>query len=52
MFVGTGPEDGAGSLHDPRYLPVDGRVGEVARALLAGYLAAADQLVGVVPGGR
>jgi hypothetical protein len=28
-------------------LPVDGRVGEVARALLAGHPAAADQLVGV-----
>ena len=40
MFVGTGGADGAGSLHDPRFLPADARVGEVARALLAGYLAA------------
>jgi amidohydrolase len=51
MFVGTGGEDGADSLHDPRFLPVDARVGEVARALLAGYLAAADQLVGGTPVG-
>jgi hypothetical protein len=29
------------------FLPVDARMGEVARALLAGYLSAADQLVGV-----
>jgi amidohydrolase len=45
MFVGTGAADGAGSLHDPRFLPADARVGQVARALLAGYLAAAGRLV-------
>jgi amidohydrolase len=44
MFVGTGDEDGASSLHDPRFLPSDARVTEVARALLAGYLAAAGEL--------
>jgi amidohydrolase len=42
-FAGTGDADGAGSLHDPRFLPADARVGEVARALLAGYLAAAGE---------
>jgi len=44
MFVGTGDEDGASSLHDPRFLPSDVRVTEVARALVAGYLAAAGEL--------
>jgi metal-dependent amidase/aminoacylase/carboxypeptidase family protein len=39
MFVGTGDEDGASTLHDPHFLPSDARVGEVARALLAGCLA-------------
>jgi amidohydrolase len=43
MFVGTGDADGAGTLHDPRFLPTEARVGEVARALLAGYLAAAGR---------
>ena len=46
MFVGTGDADGAGSLHHPRFLPTDTRVGEVARALLAGYLAAAGATQG------
>jgi len=46
MFVGTGDEDGASSLHDPRFLPSDARVTEVARALAAGYLAAAGELTG------
>jgi amidohydrolase len=43
LFVGTGAEDGASALHDPRFLPSDARVGAVARAMLAGYLAAAEQ---------
>ncbi|HST83265.1 MAG TPA: M20 family metallopeptidase [Kineosporiaceae bacterium] len=43
MFVGTGDEDGASALHDPRFLPSAARVGAVARAMLAGYLAAAEQ---------
>jgi amidohydrolase len=42
LFVGTGDEDGASTLHDPRFLPSDARVGEVARALMAGYLAGAE----------
>lgn len=49
QFVGTG---GAGSvngptLHDPRFLPSDGAVGAVARAQLAGWLAAVET---VLPG--
>jgi metal-dependent amidase/aminoacylase/carboxypeptidase family protein len=41
MLFPAGDADGAGSLHDPRFLPSDERVGEVARALLAGgYLSA------------
>ena len=44
LFVGTGDEDGASSLHDPRFLPADTRVAEVARALVAGYLSAAGEL--------
>ena len=44
MFVGTGDEDGASTLHDPRFLPSDARVGEVARAMLAGCLAAFDRI--------
>jgi hypothetical protein len=31
-------------LHDPRFLPDDDRVGDVARALLAGWLAGAQLL--------
>jgi amidohydrolase len=44
MFVGTGDEDGASTLHDPHFLPSDDRVGEVARALLAGCLAGFELL--------
>jgi len=45
LFVGTGEGPGGPTLHDPRYLPGDGAVGEVARALLAGWLAAAETLL-------
>jgi amidohydrolase len=44
MFVGTGDQDGAASLHDPRFLPSDARVGQVACALLGGYLAAVERI--------
>jgi amidohydrolase len=44
MFVGTGSEDGASTLHDPHFLPSDQRVGQVARAMLAGCLAGFDLL--------
>jgi amidohydrolase len=37
MFVGV---DGGAGLHDPRFLPPDDAVDTVARALLAGYVAA------------
>lgn len=44
-FVGvrvSGHEEDPPSLHHPRFLPVDEAVGDVARALIAGYLAAAE----------
>ncbi|MFI5609814.1 M20 family metallopeptidase [Amycolatopsis sp. NPDC051903] len=40
LFVGLGDTAGARSLHDEVFLPEDAAVGQVAGALLAGYLAA------------
>jgi amidohydrolase len=40
MFVGVG---GPVTLHHPRFLPDDAAVGQVAAAMLAGYLAAVDR---------
>ena len=48
LFVGTGRHGGAGSaltLHHPRFLPPDDAVGQVARVMLAGYLAAFSVLL-------
>ncbi|GAA3579256.1 amidohydrolase [Amycolatopsis ultiminotia] len=42
LFVGLGDTAGARSLHDELFLPGDDAVGQVAEALLAGYLAAAS----------
>lgn len=42
MFVGT--HAGTERLHSPTYLPPDERIRDVAHALLAGYLAAAEAL--------
>lgn len=42
MFVGTGAGDTVERLHSPTFAPDDRHVGDVARALLAGYLAAVD----------
>ena len=42
LFVGAG---GTVTLHHPRFLPPDDAVGQVARALLAGYLAALSLLL-------
>lgn len=43
MFVGVEQADGARAmLHEPTFLPSDAAVGDVAHALLAGYLAAVD----------
>ncbi len=42
MFLGVA--DGSPMLHDPRFLPPDRVVGEVAAAMLAGYLGAVDTL--------
>jgi amidohydrolase len=39
LFVGT--RDGTAQLHSPTFLPADEEIRDVARALLAGYLAAA-----------
>jgi len=39
LFVGV---DGPFGLHHPRFLPDNGAVGQVASAMLAGYLAAVD----------
>ena len=39
IFLGTG---GPVTLHDPRFLPDDAMVGQVASAMLAGYLGAQD----------
>lgn len=49
MFVGvdTPGHDPQPSLHDPRFLPDDSAVAAVARALLAGYLAAAERILGI-----
>lgn len=49
MFVGveTPGHDSQPSLHDPRFLPDDSAVAAVARALLAGYLAAAERVLGI-----
>jgi amidohydrolase len=41
LFVGSGT---AVSLHHPRFLPGDEAVGQVASAMLAGYLAAVSKL--------
>ncbi|MGW2411702.1 M20 metallopeptidase family protein [Streptomyces tubercidicus] len=43
LFVGT--HGGTEQLHSPTFLPPDERVRDVAHALLAGYLAAAEQYV-------
>ena len=43
LFAGSGT---AVSLHHPRFLPPDEAVGQVAAAMLAGYLAALDCLAG------
>ncbi len=47
LFVGVETEGIVPSpaLHDPRFLPTDRAIRDVARALIAGYLAAADQLL-------
>ncbi|MEZ3161113.1 amidohydrolase [Microbacterium sp. BWT-B31] len=49
MFVGVETLDRSPqpSLHDPRFLPDDSAVGAVARALLAGYLAATERVLSV-----
>jgi amidohydrolase len=44
MFLGVA--DGSPMLHEPRFLPPDRLVGEVATAMLAGYLGAVDLLPG------
>ncbi|MFG2098589.1 M20 family metallopeptidase [Streptomyces sp. NPDC048612] len=43
LFVGT--HGGTEQLHSPTFLPPDERVRDVAHALLAGYLAAAEQFI-------
>lgn len=45
LFVGTGEGPAGPMLHDPRYLPGDDRVRDVARALVAGWLGAARATV-------
>ena len=49
LFTGSGTEV---TLHDARFLPADDTVGQVARVMLAGYLAAVGQLrvAGGLPG--
>lgn len=49
LFVGveTAGEERQPALHHPRFLPGDEAVGAVARALLAGYLAAAERVLGI-----
>ena len=42
LFVGLGDTAGVPSLHDERFLPRDQAVGQVAHALVAGYLAAVE----------
>ncbi|GEL19416.1 M20 metallopeptidase family protein [Pseudonocardia asaccharolytica] len=39
MFVGVGDGDTTAGLHSPRFLPPDSTVRDVARSMLAGYLA-------------
>ncbi|GAA2721812.1 M20 family metallopeptidase [Actinocorallia aurantiaca] len=41
LFVGTGTDPSAPGLHHPAFLPGDEVIGQVAEALVAGYLAAA-----------
>ena len=45
LGVGTGGS-GEPGLHHPRFLPPDETVGEVARAMLACYLGACEQVTG------
>lgn len=49
MFVGveTAGQEPQPPLHHPRFLPGDEAVGAVARALLAGYLAAAERVLDI-----
>ena len=47
LFVGTHDDI---TLHHPRFLPPDEAVGEVAGAMLAGYLAALTRLASAQPG--
>lgn len=49
MFVGveTAGQYPQPALHHPRFLPDDEAVGALARALLAGYLAAAERVLGI-----
>ncbi|MFF2273998.1 M20 family metallopeptidase [Agromyces sp. NPDC058136] len=49
MFAGvqTAGHDPQPGLHHPSFLPDDDAVGLVARALLAGYLAAAERVLGI-----
>ncbi|WP_405217779.1 M20 family metallopeptidase [Agrococcus sp. Ld7] len=49
MFVGveTAGQESQPPLHHPRFLPGDEAVGAVARALLAGYLAAAERVLDI-----
>lgn len=46
LFVGTGAQDGGPMLHDARFLPGDHVVRETSLALLAGWLAAAEVVLG------
>jgi len=47
LFVGCGDDDGSGPmLHQPTFVPDDALVGQVARAMLAGWLGAAETLTG------
>jgi amidohydrolase len=45
LFVGTGEGTAGPMLHDPRYLPGDERVRDVARASLAGWLGCVGALL-------
>lgn len=49
LFVGveTAGRDPQPALHHPRFLPDDDAVDLVARALMAGYLAAAERVLGI-----
>ena len=49
MFVGvrTAGEDPQPGLHHPRFLPGEDAIASVARALMAGYLAAAELALGI-----